>query len=199
MRAEADRNAAAGKNEAARQLRADADSLEQRALSGTLKTPSAAEILALLDAGRATAQSPRFDPEGRELCEGPLVPNEIALTGWCYIYPDEARGVADIIAVGPSEVMVIGIGSPPSPALDAAMAKGLDMVLSDPSRAKEAVALVDAARAAGPNAGGMRRRIVARFDPAIDVASATISTHRQGDGYVLVVDDRSIDISPTWP
>jgi len=116
------------------------------------------------------------------------------LTGWCYIYPDESEATADIIAVGPSKVMVVHIGEVRSPELEAAMIEGLGMILADPANAPHAVALVDAARTASANTSHRSDRVVATFDPPIDVASTALSTHRQGDGYVLIVGDRAIEI-----
>ncbi len=74
------------------------------------------------------------------------------------------------------------------------MIEGLGMILADPANAPHAVALVDAARAASANAGHRTDRVVATLDPPIDVASTALSTHRQGDGYVLIVGDLTIEI-----
>ena len=79
------------------------------------------------------------------------------------------------------------------------MTRGLNMILADPSRAAEALALVDAARADGAASPPMTRRVAATFDAPLDVSRASISTHRQGNGYVLVVDGQTINILPTQP
>ncbi len=194
LRTAADRLAIAGKLELADQVRGYTGSLEQKFQAGEVKTITAQALVDLLNAMVSTASKPQFGPEGEWACEPPLIPDDIALSGWCYLFPDEARGIADVIAVGPTRAMVVRTGSPRSPELDAAMDEGLGMILADPSSAPRAVALVGSVRARISGAYPRPNRVVATFDPPIDIGSTTLSTHRKGDGYVLVVGERTIDI-----
>ncbi|MFQ5558660.1 MAG: hypothetical protein ACE5GB_14295 [Acidimicrobiales bacterium] len=175
--------AESGNDELARSLQADAEALVAAAEAGQVRTTmTETEARALVD---LDSDGPHFDPEGPWECEPPLIPREyITDDSWCYIFTDEPAGIADIVAVTPQVILVLGRMD----ATQQARQQAFEMVLADPSSVDEAMAQLD---------GGINNREIARFDPPLDMAATHIQATRDGADYILTVGDTTYHIEST--
>ncbi len=183
--------AGSGNAELAASLDAAADDLVAAAREGRIGTTmTEMEIRDLLGLG-STNRGPHFDPEGPWECEPPLVPREyVTPDSTCHIFTDEAAATADVVAVTPTAVLAIGLVEP----LDDLIDRAVEMVLADPDRIDEALALVDSGATAG---AAPSLRVVAEFDPPLDLGEVTVDFTRDGADYLVTVGDTAYPVGST--